>query len=500
MNPNFNPFFGKEPSPKQLEAFNKFQEVVYNVLTSRQEFIRQYFDPRRDIYDECGYPSNQAPIDIELYKRMYERDGIAQKAVNFLAEESWQVCPTVYEEEDIEVETEFELAWKQISKDLSGDMFFKEEEGNRIWEYLQRVDNISGVGRYGILLLGLSDGKQLSEPVLPQEGMKLLYVRCLPEYMAEVSTLNSDPTSPRFGMPETYNVSFTDYDNQEAQESILLTHYAVHHSRVIHVADNLTSSEVYGTPRMKTVYNRLHDLQKLYGGSAEMYWRGAFPGLAIETDPTLGGQVEVDIASTKTELEQYMNSLQRYLLLNGLQAKSLAPQVVDPTPQIEVQIDAICAALDIPKRIFMGSERGELASSQDRTSWKERVRKRQNGYITPRIICPLIVRLIQLRVLPTPAQYCVEWPDITAQGEAEQVEIGLKRSQALQSYLSSGGDSVASPTDFLTRFLGFTEQEALAMLEATEEYLDTVLAEKKEELEETQSAIDNPPPAPPMAV
>src|SRR6185312_3650467 len=148
----------------------------------------------------------------------------------------------------------------------------------------------------------------------------------------------------------------------------------VHWSRVIHIADNLRNSEIFGVPRMQPVYNRLLDLRKLYGGSAEMYWAGAFPGLSLETNPQLGGDVLIDQSAVRSMMGQYRNGLQRYLQLTGMSAKVLSPTVVDPTQQVDKQIEAICIELTIPVRVFKGSERGELASNQDDSTWNDRVR------------------------------------------------------------------------------------------------------------------------------
>jgi hypothetical protein len=65
---------------------------------------------------------------------------------------------------------------------------------------------------------------------------------------------------------------------------------------------------------------------------------------------------------------------------------------------LEAQLDYMAIALGVPKRVFMGSEQGELASSQDSKSWGKRVIKRQNEYLTPMLIRPFIDRLIAMGV------------------------------------------------------------------------------------------------------
>jgi hypothetical protein len=209
------------------------------------------------------------------------------------------------------------------------------------------------------------------------------------------------------------------------------------------------------------------NLEKLYGGSAEMYWRGAFPGLSIETIPELGANVVLtpeQKQGMKDMMEDYMNGLQRYLSLMGMQAKSLAPQVVDPTPQITVQLDAICIKIACPKRIFVGSERGELASSQDDKQWNDRLAGYQSSYVTPRAIVPFVNRLICVGVLPEPKKFCVKWPDLNSLSDTEKADIALKRAQTIHYYMNSGGEAICSPIDFWTRVMGVPDAEAKSIL------------------------------------
>ena len=221
---------------------------------------------------------------------------------------------------------------------------------------------------------------------------------------------------------------------------------------------------------MQVPFNRLYDLRKLYGGSAEMYWLGAFPGLALTTHPQLGTapfMTEPEKVSMKEQMERYMSGLQRYLTAQGMMINSLAPQVVDPTPQIDAYIKSICILISIPKRIFEGSERGELASSQDTKSWNGRLRNRQITYLTPRVIVPFVDRLIWLRILPEPKDgYKVEWPDLESLTEAEKASVAQQRMDAASKYVQGGVSSIMIPVDFLSRMLGMRKEEAIEVVKS----------------------------------
>ena len=468
------------------------------LLAENASFLRRrdptaaIIDRRRDIDDECGYPKT-SELNITQYRMLYDREAVANRVVQVWPHESWQVVPKIFETEDIDETTPFEQAWEDLPQQLNTQSWYQGKKGNPIWEYLKRADVLSGIGHYGVLLLGLDDGNSLEEPA--EKGVhKLLYLRTYDAGSAQINQYEMDPTSERYGQPISYTLYLYDPTLSSPTRSIV-----AHWTRCIHLADNLGSSEVFGMPRMQPVFNRLYDLRKLYGGSAEMYWLGALPGISIETHPTLGGDVPMSSAEKthqRDQLQNYLNGLQRYLSLRGMSAKSLSPQVVDPSPQVMTQIEAICIQLDIPKRIFMGSERGELASSQDTDTWSSRVQERQNNYLTPRVVTPLINRLIWLGVLPEPTSYSIEWGEEEKLSEEDQSRVALARTESLVKYIQGSGENLIAPMDFLTRILGFDEDTAETMLEARLEEIESesedeslILPNEEEDESEDKSTL-----------
>ena len=479
------------------------ERLIENVVMSRSQLINRLMDPRRNIDDECGYPPDITSIGIDQYRDLYDREPVANRVVQLLPRECWQVQPLVYEDEDSQKPTEFEDAWDALGRGLRGEQcWYQDEAGSPVWEHLRRADVLSGIGHYGVLLLGFDDGKALDQPVdgvsqtaeanfgtlqgtdaqyagirlgpaeFPSDKpstqkRKLLFLRAYDESLVQITQYEADLRSPRFGMPVFYLLTINDPREQQSGIGLPVARVKVHWTRLIHLADNLNSSEVMGTPRMRPVLNRLLDLRKVYGASAEGFWKSCFTGLSLETHPELGGDAIIDQLGMKSMMENYQNGLQRYLTLVGMSAKSLAPSVVDPASQISTQIEAICIQLGCPVRVFKGSERGELASSQDDASWNDRLRERQNNYITPRVIVPFIDRLISAGVLPEPQGYSVEWPDLDSLGDADKAAIGLQRTQALVAYVTGGVENLITPEDYLTRVMGLDEEEAEAITDAS---------------------------------
>jgi hypothetical protein len=453
-------------------------------------FQRTYPDRRRNINDECGYPSD--PIEAQTYQDLYERNAIAARVVEVFPSECWQSQPSIYETEDQEERTEWEDAIKELDRSLRQESFLGQDEGlSNLCEIWKRADEQSRIGHYGVILIGLNDQKDLSEPAefvkrdkngnisSSPKNVKITYLRVFPESLAAITGRETDRNSPRFGMPTKYMLSFDDSNiNASVVPATLIGQEEVHWTRIVHIALNVKSNEVYSDPEMHQVLNHILDLEKLYGGSAEMYYKGAFPGISFETDPALGGDVDVDVPATKDMYEEYANGLQRALFLTGVTAKMLSPTVVDPTPQIQVHLDAICIKKAIPKRIFMGSERGNLASSQDDKTWNERKGAIQSYVLTPRVIAPTIDRFIMLGVLPPPSVsqeglffYRINWPDLSAMSDAEKVDIGLKRTQALAQFVQSGASAAMTLEDFFARILQFSDDEARSIIENLQKQL-----------------------------
>jgi len=428
------------------------QQFVSNILLERKLWLRKLLDPRRDIEVECGHPIE---ITKEDYKHLYERGDIAARVVSVFPEESWTENPDIMETED-ETETAFEKAWQDLQTALN------------IYPMLERADVLSGIGSFGLILLGLDDGLSLNQPApgvnekgiavgTSTGGRKLLFLRAFDESLLQVGDLESDTTNPRYGLPRTYNVMF---DTEQAAKQT-----GVHWSRVIHVADNRTTSEIYGTPRMRKVFNRLLDLRKIAGGSGEMFWKGGFPGLSLESTPGVDETVTFDETAVKAQLESYMNGLQRYIATIGMQAKSLSVQVADPGPHIEAQLRLIATAIGVPWRVLIGSEAAQLASEQDSRAWNKRIKHRRDTYLTPFLIRPFVERLVAVGVLPTPKEILVTWPDLNTVSDADKATVSEKRSNAISKYVQSGSDILVPPFHYLTLILGMKDDEARAILE-----------------------------------
>lgn len=425
---------------------SKQLQTLASALVSRSALasrlgIDQY-SGNRDLYQALGYPKE---LKFEDYYSRYKRQDIAKAMIDRPVKATWQGPLQVMETTDL-AESEFEKAWANLMVDMKLKTIFS------------RVDKLASLGRYGVLLLGFDDVSSPEAFVNPiKKGKRTLkYIRPFSEKTATILEYETDTKNERYGLPKTYNIQFV--DSEGGAQSVSLS---VHYSRVIHITLDILESEIFGVPVMEAIYNRLADIEKLVGGDAEMFWRGARPGYAgnVDKDFQMTPQMEADLLS---QVDEFENNLRRILINQGVTMEELAQQIADPKPHVDVQMQMLSAETGIPKRILTGSERGELASAQDASEWLSYIQARREEHAEWNIVRPFIDKMIECGVLPAPAdgKYILKWPDLFALSEQARVEIGFKRSQALKEYsMSPIAEAIIPPNAFKKYFLGFSKED-----------------------------------------
>lgn len=479
----------KSPAINEAQVSNFAELMVMSALMSRAQMasvLGLSFGGNRDIYQTLGYDT---VITWAQYCSQFERQGYARAVINRPVASTWRGGFKVVEASD-DKETPIEKAWRDLEKTMSLTAMFA------------RLDMLTGLGSYGVLLLGLSDVGRREDFAKEARGkLELKYLRpfssTATEGDAQVASWVTDPANERYGRPETYRITLRNLSTGDAQD------LTVHHSRVIHVIDGQGTSEVEGTPRLQAVWNNLKNLEKITGGSAEMYWKGAFPGHQFVVDKDY--QMTQAMRDTlKDVFDEYEHHMRRILELQGGELKALAQQFADPEPAVRVQLQEISAVTGIPLRILTGSEVGELASTADRDNQADYVEDRQENFAGPRIVRATIDRFIELGVLPEPVTdegYGIQWPDLREPSDKDRVDVGNKRADSIAKYAGAmGAEAVVPIKSFLRECLGLDEDQVTLIEEERQAQLDQ---EEKDaaarEAEAAKQAKENPQPQPPVA-
>ena len=457
-------------------------QVLASTLVARAELsarLGQQYNGYRDIYNALGYKKELTYAD---YWNQYSRQDIAKAIIDRPVKATWQGQLELIESEDAE-KTAFEKAWYDLNKKF------------KLRSLLSRVDRLTGIGCYGVLLLGLDDVRIIEDFKKPVNGgtRKLLYIKPFGEDSAKIDKYEINPSNPRYGMPLYYSIQVADIASGSS------TTVQVHYTRVIHILEDHLESEVKGVPKLESVFNRLMDLEKLVGGDAEMFWRGARPGFSgnVTEDYQLTDTMKNDLME---QIEEYEHDLRRILINEGIDLKALAQQIADPKSHFDVQIACISAVTGIPQRILSGSERGELASTQDAGEWKTYVQSRREDHAEPHIVRPFVDRLVELKILPAPDSndYKVDWLDLFSVSEKERVDIGKARANAIREYTTNPlAEAIIPPDAFFEFCLGLSQGQ----IDLIKKQVSAGISKEQEDLMEVVQEITTPTPPPaPMSV
>jgi uncharacterized protein len=412
------------------------------------------FNGMRNLYDVLGYPMT---LQFRDFLAQYIRHGIAKAIINRPIQRTWKGDVLLIESDD-DKETPLETAWVELENEL------------KIKSKLIRLDKLTGLGQYGVLLLGFNDvtnNEDLIKPILKAKTNKLLYVKPFSQNDALIETYVTDATNPRYGLPLLYAINIGNADGT-AQSTI-----RVHYTRVIHVVDEPLESDIASCSRLESVFNNLKDLEKIVGGSAEMFWKGARPGMQADVkDGFTMGPAEKD--ALQDQFDEFEHNLRRILQTKGVELNPLTSQVSDPKTHVDIQLMMISADTNIPVRILVGSERGELSSGQDADEWNAYCTSRRKEFAEPYIVRPLVDQLIAVGVLPESGnktnqkKYTVQWEELFTQSDKAKADVGLTRSQALKNYI--GAESVMPPEAFYEFCLGLTPDQITLIMQIVDQY------------------------------
>lgn len=372
--------------------------ALASVLASRLQLARAgniTFDGKRDMNKVLGYPEK---INLGDYRTRYERGDIAKTIVEAYPDATWRGGGELIEDPDPSVITQFEEIWNEMNDRL------------HIWSAFQQVDIEACIAQYAVLLIGAPGDIAQEIPKTGPEG--IVYLIPFAQENAPVNTWEEDTTNPRYGQPLTYKLKRIGANGRSIERE-------THWTRVLHVSEG---DRVFGKPRLEAPWNRLLDLDKVAGGGAEAFWMRANAGMQLDLDKDIPPE-NFDKKALMEEIEEYEHGLRRIFRTQGITTNQLGSDVANFAPPVEALISIIAATTRIPQRILMGSERGELASTQDRSNWEQRIADRRNAFAGPRVVRPFVSRLQECGVLPEVEEYDIWWPEIRNLTESEKAAV-----------------------------------------------------------------------------
>jgi hypothetical protein len=418
--------------------------VLSRIDFAKRAGLYSQFEGHRNIRRVAGYPEKLLFRD---YLEAYNRQDVAARVIETYPDHTWNEMPEVYEKES-STDTQFEKDWKVLAKTKG------------LVSYLRSFDTLSGIGRFGVLVMGVDDGRKLNTPFIPnRRSHKLAYMRPYMEGEVRITQWETDIASERYLLPVMYEITPL---QDTANIPLLKKTFEVHYTRVIHFADNAVNSFVYGVPRLQRVFDRLIDILKVVAGSGEMFWRGAYQGFSFEADSD-AQMTPKDEKDMREDIQKYFMGLDRAMLLRGVTARQLNPTIASPKDHLEVQLTVISIASRIPKRILAGSEVGKLASIQDAETWAQQIAIRRQNIAEPFILRPFVDFCIRGRIVASPAvpdDYNIAWKSLSIPTDKEASESAVNFTNALMTFATSGLYAVVTFKDYLVNVWRYTVEEA----------------------------------------
>jgi len=407
----------------------------------------------RDMWAAFGYHKE---IQLEHLFVEYLRGGIASRIIRAFPRSTWAECPVVRDEKGDSAQKQDKAGAE--NKNYSPFVEAVEDlfEAKRVIQYIERADRLASVGEYAVLVMGFSGGETMQSPLSPGKK-ELIFLQPYGQQNLNVSQWETDTANPRFGLPVTYTVNPA--RSRTAGGAPAGTSFNVHWSRVLHIAEQLDDNEVFGVPRLLPIMNYLMDLQKTVGAGAETYWTNSRPGTVFAADKDANISAD-DLAGMKTQVDEWEHQLRRVLALQGVTPHSLTAPYEDASPLIDALLDLIAGAVGMPKRLLIGSERGELASGQDENNWAARIDERRNDFAGPSIVRPFIQTMIDTGNLPKPqGSFWIEWPESGSLSPEKAALVNKARAETLASYSNSpNAQQIVPPQEFRTDFLDTTPE------------------------------------------
>lgn len=377
---------------------------------------------RTKLWDEFGYPET---VNFDNYYRAYERNAVAHAAVHKLLDSCWTDNPTIIDGAK-KKEAEETTDWEESTTKLL----------SKHWAKLKDADRRNLVGRYSAVLLQIKDGREWYQPVdknvVKALGDKAL-VKLIPAWEAQIKPGNFDidTQSDSYGQPVSY--SFNEQPVGDDGTYGIVRSVTVHPDRVIILCEGSEDENMLaGVPLLRAGFNKLLDIEKTSGGSAEGFLKNASRQLGIEfskeTDiNSLIKQAKDEgfdkLGDAMNDKIRRMNSgTDSALVMQAGQASVLSVAAADPTPTWTAAANEFSASIQCPFTIQFGQQTGRLASDEDKNEWAKRCNGRRWGFLTD-YITRVIERFWALGIIepPTNGEVSLVWSDLLAPSEKEKI-------------------------------------------------------------------------------
>lgn len=387
---------------------------------------------RPSAWNAYGYKAN---LSFRDYYRMWERGGLAHGAIARVNTKCWQDEPEIIEGEPSDVKrppTQWEKAFKAFAKK------------HKLWEMMREADLRRTVGKYSALVLQIADGKTWNSPVKGRAARRL--VKIIPAWEGQLKPSEwgtNETDAETYGMPTMYSFDegSVSHDVSEASAGYAGRRLQIHPDRVIILGDIIN-----GVPMLRAAFNDFVNLEKILGGSGESFLKNASRQLAINFDKEVN---LIDIATAhgvapkelRTIFDQVTSGLNQGIdqtvMTQGANVTPLVATVPDPQQHFNVSLMSAAASIMIPVMVWVGSQTGERASSEDQKDWNKSMQGRRIQVLSSDIET-VVAHLIRVGLVTVMLETSVVWSDLSEATTSEKLANAKLMGETNNQFASTG--------------------------------------------------------------
>jgi len=412
-------------------------------------------------WNDYGWPSE---LTFFMHWNMWRRNAVAAQVVGLPVKLCWLTKPCVKESDEKHDETAFEKEFKRTVKRL------------KLWQRIKGADLRQRVGRYSALVWTVADGLTMDKPLAKVNINRIIDVKPVFEDQLQVSTVEEDQKSHRYGQPVMYSLQESGTGSRSERQN---RSGQIHWTRVTTFAEGADDGTIYGIPSLEAIFNDLIDWDKVKGSGGEGFWRAAAQKFVLEAskESAANAPKTEELDALTDMLTDMFAGFDTMPYTGGWNLKSLDTSMPNPDGFVAILEKSIAAGSGIPSKILFGSQTGVKAGDEDTGHFMRLLQSRRENEISD-FINDVLAWFGEHTNLKIPDDVHVEWDDLTAPGALQKAELAKAMSMINKDAITTGQDAPFKPNEIREEF-GHQPDEDLNDSELDDSELD----EPEEDLE-----------------
>ena len=305
------------------------------------------------------------------------------------------------------------------------------------------------------ILLGVQDGKDVSEPVDMRAIRKITFLKHLSAWRLwpDLASINADPNSPHFDLPEYYYMLPAGYATFAPSE--INSYTRVHADRVIRLQGEETGEyakikyRFWGQSVIEMMYNAVSKYEQSEDAGASIVHDFNTFVYKIKDFMSLVAAGTEDLLRARLEVVDTAKGMLNALVMDDTESVDTLSRHVSGLPEIMGRVrERIAVECEIPHTLLFGESQSGLGASGDSELYHfyDNIRSEQNTKYTPAVerMVELICAQKEFKSRGKIPKITVMWNNLDDLNDKDRSEMYLRYAQADTHYYNLGldGDTI----------------------------------------------------------